>query len=223
MPVSALVDFCSLFGIAGGTVRTALSRMVERGELTTDDGNYQLTGPLLTRQTEQDTGRSRDATAWDGSWYVVIVAAERRPITERRTFRSRAAGAKLGELRADLWMRPANLDIPGDLPGVLVSRGPLLGGDDSEVTRWLWDVDSIDVRSRALATELARFGHLASAGPDGLAPTFVALTHALRHLRTEPQLPDALHSPAAGDTLRSTYRDVEREFRQQLRTYLAGS
>jgi phenylacetic acid degradation operon negative regulatory protein len=224
MPVSALVDFCSLFGIAGGTVRTALSRMVERGELTTDDANYQLTGPLLTRQSEQDTGRSRGAVAWDGSWYVVIVAAERRSVAERRAFRSRAVGAKLGELRADLWMRPANLDIPSDLSGVLVSRGPLLGADDSEVARSLWDVDSIDDHSRALAAQLDEAGRqLAAAGPDELASTFVALAEALRHLRTEPQLPDTLHSPAVGDQLRSTYRDVEREFRQQLRTFLRES
>ena len=40
MPVSALVEFCGLFDVAPGTVRTALSRMVDRGELTTDDAAH---------------------------------------------------------------------------------------------------------------------------------------------------------------------------------------
>ena len=46
------------------------------------------------------------------------------------------------------------------------------------------------------------------AGPAGLPRTFVTLARALRHLRVEPQLPERLHSPAAGDGLRTTYRDV---------------
>ena len=113
MPVSALVEFCGLFDVAPGTVRTALSRMVDRGELTTDDASYSLSGRLLTRQREQDTGRRRAPAEWDGEWHVVIVTAERRTTTERRDFRARAIGSRLGELRPDIWMRPANIEIPG--------------------------------------------------------------------------------------------------------------
>ncbi len=51
MPVSALVEFCGLFDVAPGTVRTALSRMVDRGELTTDDAGYALSGRLLDPAT----------------------------------------------------------------------------------------------------------------------------------------------------------------------------
>jgi len=121
MPVSALVEFCGLFDVAPGTVRTALSRMVDRGELTTDDASYSLSGRLLTRQREQDTGRRRAPAEWDGEWHVVIVTAERRTTTERRDFRARAIGSRLGELRPDIWMRPANIEIP-DLPDCLVTR-----------------------------------------------------------------------------------------------------
>ncbi len=129
MPVAALVDFCGLFDVAPGTVRTALSRMVDRGELTTDDAGYALSGSLLTRQREQDTGRHRSSAGWDGDWFVVIVTAERRTATERRDFRARAIGSRLGELRPDIWMRPANIEIPHDLPDCLVTRGPLEGAD----------------------------------------------------------------------------------------------
>ena len=221
MPVASLVAFCGLFGIPAGTVRTTLSRMVERGELATDDATYRLSGRLLGRQSEQDTGRARSTIDWDGSWYVVIVAAERRSVADRRLFRSRALGAKLGELRADLWMRPANLDVPTDLAGTLVSCGPLLGADDAAVAGSLWDVDDIDERSRLLTAALDDSARaLGGAGPAGLPSTFVTLAQALRHLRVEPQLPEQLHSPAAGDGLRSTYRDAERSFRHQLQAFL---
>jgi phenylacetic acid degradation operon negative regulatory protein len=221
MPVASLVAFCALFDIPGGTVRTTLSRMVERGELATDDATYRLSGRLLGRQSEQDTGRARSTLDWDGSWYVVVVAADRRSVADRRRFRSRALGAKLGELRADLWMRPANLDVPTDLAGTVVSRGPLLDTDDAEVARSLWDVDDIDERSRSLTAALDESARaLTHAGPAGLPSTFVTLARALRHLRVEPQLPERLHSPVAGDGLRSTYRDVERSFRHELQTFL---
>ena len=71
MPVAALVDFCGLFDVAPGTVRTTLSRMVDRGELTTDDAGYALSGSLLSRQTRTGHGsrtdRRPDGTA-TGSW-----------------------------------------------------------------------------------------------------------------------------------------------------------
>ena len=222
MHVAALIGFCGLFGIAAGTVRTTLSRMVDRDELTTDDGVYGLGEKLLGRQTEQDTGRTRTDVEWDGSWHVVIVAADRRPVADRRAFRSRASGAKLGELRADLWMRPANLTIPADLPGALVTRGPLLGADDGQIVHSLWDLTAIDARSRALTDALHSARTDLDAGPNGLPPSFIALARALRHLRIEPQPPERLHPPAAGDELRATYREVERAFRHTLQTFLRG-
>lgn len=221
LPVSALVQFCSLFGIAGGTVRTALSRMVERGELRVDDANYRLSGRLLDRQAEQDVGRVRRTTEWEHDWWIVMVTADRRSVTDRRAFRSRAIGAKLGELRPDLWMRPANLDIPGDLFGVLVARGPLVDADDSALARSLWDLDSIDDHNRTLASALHEAGvDLTADGPAALPTAFVTLTEGLRHLRVEPQLPADLHPPASSDALRAIYRDVELAFRRELREWL---
>src|SRR4051812_7185840 len=49
-----LVRSGELFGVAEGTVRTALSRMLAAGELeTAGDGRYRLAGPLLARQARQ--------------------------------------------------------------------------------------------------------------------------------------------------------------------------
>ncbi len=222
MPVSAVVEFCGLFDVAPGTVRTALSRMVDRGELTTDDASYSLSGRLLTRQREQDTGRRRAPAEWDGEWHVVIVTAERRTTTERRDFRARAIGSRLGELRPDIWMRPANIEIP-DLPDCLVTRGPLTGADEQSIVGQLWDLEQIDRQSRLRRTDLDRAAEqLERDGPGGLATAFDALALALRHLRTEPQLPTALHPATAGDELRARYDDVERRFRHELQVFLRG-
>ena len=54
-PVADLVRWCALFGISENAARVALSRMVERGELTVDDSTYALAGRLLERQVEQDS------------------------------------------------------------------------------------------------------------------------------------------------------------------------
>ena len=60
----------ALFGIAEGTARTALSRMVAAGELVADDGGYALAGPLLERQARQDAAgrRLRLVGRATGSW-----------------------------------------------------------------------------------------------------------------------------------------------------------
>src|SRR5690242_13068454 len=44
MPAGRLVEWCGLFGVAEGTARVALSRMLDRGELTATDGVYELAG-----------------------------------------------------------------------------------------------------------------------------------------------------------------------------------
>jgi phenylacetic acid degradation operon negative regulatory protein len=47
LPARVLVEAGELFGIAEGTTRVALSRMVASGELATDDGWYVLRGQRL--------------------------------------------------------------------------------------------------------------------------------------------------------------------------------
>lgn len=221
MTVAALVEFAGLFGIADGTVRTALSRMVDRGELLVDDATYRLSGPLLARQAEQDIGRRRFDDGWDGAWYAIIVTSDRRSLADRRVFRARAVGAKLGELRPGLWMRPANIDISADLHDALITRGPLLAGSGADLARSLWDLASIDDASMALTAALGTAGNsLHHDGPAGIPQAFATLALALRHLRTEPQLPAALHPTNAGDRLRAHYDEVEHAFRRTLAEFL---
>src|SRR5829696_3691172 len=73
LPVGRLVRAGALFGIAEGTVRTALSRMAAAGEVDADDGWYRLSGALLERQRRQDESRAAATVAWDGRWSLAVV------------------------------------------------------------------------------------------------------------------------------------------------------
>lgn len=230
MPVRRLLEVTALFGISDGTVRTALSRMVAAGELVGNDGVYRLDGPLLARQREQDAGRADPPATWDGSWWFAVVTAERRSLADRRNFRRSAAGARLGELRADTWIRPANIDVPRDLDGVVLTRGPLVTGDDRELAARLWDLGTLDRRARAhadrvsAAVDMLREGERDPVLAEGALPdAFVELAAAQRHLRAEPQLPTELAPSTAPADLRRSYRVAVALFQQRLREFFERS
>jgi phenylacetic acid degradation operon negative regulatory protein len=217
MPVGRILEFTALFGLPDGTVRTALSRMVVAGDLVNDDGVYRLAARLVERQAQQDAGRREPPTGWDGSWWAVAVVSDRRSMSERRVFRARAVGSRLGELRPDLWMRPANIEIATDLPQVAITRGPMITGDQRDLVGRLWDLPDVrrrsDVHLRSLDDAATR---LAVGGDRSLADCFVALAAAQRFLRVEPQLPAELAPDTSATNVRSRYAAVVGEFQLQL-------
>ena len=223
MPVGRILEFTSLFDLADGTVRTALSRMVAAGDLINDDGIYRLAGRLVERQAQQDAGRRHPPSDWDHTWWMVAVLSDRRTMAERRAFRAWAIGARLGELRPDLWLRPANLDIPTDLPHVLITRGSMISGAQQQLVAHLWDLDALRARSNvnrlALDAAAARLGD-----PDdrSLADAFTALAAAQQFLRVEPQLPANLTPHATGDDVRMRYAEVVEVFQARLARFFAG-
>jgi phenylacetic acid degradation operon negative regulatory protein len=219
MPVAPLLEFTALFGISDGTVRTALSRMSARGELESNDGVYRLSGRLLDRQSQQDAGRANPPANWDGQWWTAVVLSDRRTLAERRVFRSRAQGARLGELRPDTWLRPANIDVPLDLPDVALTRGELVTGCTEELVRKLWDVKSLDQQARELLGRLDHTNELLDIDEPSdsvLASAFTVLATCLRYLRIEPQLPPELAHGSASNDLRARYGHVEQMFQGQL-------
>ena len=220
MPVGRILEFTTLFGVSDGTVRTALSRMVSAGDLVNDDGIYRLAGRLVERQAQQDTGRHDPPSQWDGSWWTVAVVSDRRTMTERREFRSRATGSRLGELRPDLWLRPANIAIPTDLPDVVITRGPLITGNAHDLVARLWDLGELQHRSELHRVALDSAAIELETGTDRALPdAFVALAGAQQFLRVEPQLPTDLAPDIASATLRSRYAEVVAEFRSQLAAF----
>jgi phenylacetic acid degradation operon negative regulatory protein len=225
LPARALVALADLFGIAGGTMRTALSRMVAAGELDTTDGRYRLAGRLLDRQLAQDIGRRQPTDRWDGAWHTVIAAADQRQLAERRRFRALMANHRFGELRPDIWMRPANLPVPAPARDWIVTTGPIAGADPRELRDRLWDIDALDRRGTALLATVTRLrADTEWTDPASIPAVFLTSAAVVRYLRDEPLLPPELTPrgwPAG--RLRPAYDAVEQAFQRLLRSFLTTS
>ncbi len=230
-PVRALVRLAELFGIADGTVRTALSRMVANGELVASDGSYRLVGPQLGRQAAQRSGRRPPVGHWDGGWHWIVVRAAGRSLTTRREFRRDMADQRFGELRPEVWLRPTNLGVaPTVSHDLLVTSGPMQGAsseDQRSLCRELWDLDGWAVTARSLESELDATHPILDV-TDGsefddavIVDTLMLSAATLRHLRADPVLPIALE-PAdwPGAALRSTFARFDLVFQRRLSAFL---
>ncbi|MEU6083539.1 PaaX family transcriptional regulator C-terminal domain-containing protein [Streptomyces sp. NPDC047108] len=200
LPVRSLVGAGELFGIAEGTIRVALSRMVAGGDLEQRDGGYALTARLLERQARQDDSLSPRTRRWRGRWEIAVVTAERRPAAERAALRQAMTTLRLAELREGTWLRPANL--VRQLPPVVAGQCTLLtgapDGDPVRLAAGLWDLDGWARRARALGDALEQ-----AAEPAG---EFTAGAAVLRHLLADPLLPeDLLPGDWPGAQLRQGY------------------
>jgi phenylacetic acid degradation operon negative regulatory protein len=224
LPARALVALAELFGIAGGTMRTALSRMVAAGELEAVDGRYHLAGRLLARQRAQDVGRHQPADGWDGAWHTVIAAADQRQLADRRRFRAVMANHRFGELRPDIWLRPANLPLPAPTAEWIVTTGPITGIDAFDLRDRLWDIGALMRRGSALLDTVARLHHDTDWSDRRVIPdVFLASAAVVRYLRDEPLLPRRLtpdHWPAAA--LRPAYDALEHDLQSLLRSFLTA-
>ncbi|MFB9877421.1 PaaX family transcriptional regulator C-terminal domain-containing protein [Planobispora siamensis] len=220
-----LVRAGELFGISEGTVRVALSRMVAAGDLgQTGDGSYRLGERLRERQARQDASRSPVTRAWDGSWQVAIVTAERRPAAERAAFREAMAALRMAEIREGVWMRPDNLvrEGPageGGIPHPAIAAGQCTflravpEGDPAALAASLWDLPAWAERARALR---ARFDAASS-----VTDRFTLAAAILRHLLTDPLLPPGLlPGDWPGAELRHRYDLFEEEFGALFRDHL---
>lgn len=220
LPGRLLVAFAEEFGIRSGTTRTALSRMVDRGELThIDGGSYALAGDLLDRHHRQEAGLHPSTGHWDGSWEMVIVPAGARSSADRAALRRACTHLGLGERRDGVWLRPANLD-PERLPAAARLVGEQaerwigrLDGDGVALAAVLFDVDRWAARATALVETL-------TSAPDSLADGFVLAADALRHLVTDPLLPAEL-APAGWPAaeLRASYADYIDWYQASLREF----
>jgi|tagenome__1003787_1003787.scaffolds.fasta_scaffold20968242_4 phenylacetic acid degradation operon negative regulatory protein len=228
MPGARLVEWCALFGVAEGTARVALSRMVDRGELTTTDGMYELAGHLRSRQPAQDWSLHPALGDWDGSWLLGVVAPGPRSAPERAALRDAGRRLRLVDLREGVWTRPDNLPRAA-------GAGDAWQTADAQCTWWSARPDKATV-----ADVVARFepgswaararmlhGHLESAtaavdAADGatIADAFVVGALALRHVRADPLLPTELcERNWPGADLRATYREYQAAFSTAVREW----
>ena len=227
LPVRSLVASAALFDIAGGTVRTALSRMVAAGELVVDDGWYALAGPFLARRERQDESRTGATAEWDGDWEMAVVDGGRRAAADRSALRDATHALRLAEVREGVWLRPANLE-PGRLPEarrvVAAQCRTFVARPDeapAALAARLWDLagwaDAARHHERVLAELAPRIG----ADPAALRPGFLALAAVLRHLQADPLLPiELLAADWPGPVLRSAHEVADAAFKASWSTHL---
>lgn len=194
----SLVKGGRFFGIEEGTIRVALSRMVTAGELETKDGRYQLAGRLLERQRRQTTSRSPRRRRWSGAWIMAVVPSGRRDADSRLALRTAATALLFAELRDGVWLRPDNLN-PKRLPETAAELSgqcrlfKTRPDNPEELVRELWDLDTWAETAESMRKEMTPFADRLGAGDtEALAPGFQLAATVVRHMNTDPLLPDAL-------------------------------
>jgi len=201
LPTRALVRSGELFGLTEGATRTALSRMASAGDVAGDGDGYRLAGPLLERHARQQSARAPRPRAWDGTWVLAVVVADRRPAVERARLREAARRLRLAEVREGCWARPDNLD-PDRAPAeraVLDTQCLLVRGarpDDPAAFVAPFEPVAWAAAARALLEEMAATQpRLDRLDADALAGAFLLDAAAVRHLLADPALPDELAPP----------------------------
>lgn len=200
-----LVRLTSDFGIKESTLRVALTRMVGAGDLIRSADGYRLSDRLLARQKRQDDAIDPRVHPWSGEWVALIVTSVGNDARTRAALRTALHDKRFGELREGVWMRPDNIEAePG--PEITAQARVLRARDDhpAELAAQLWDLSAWAQTGHRLLDEMA-------AAPD-IPGRFLVAAATVRHLLTDPVLPDEL-LPAdwPGDRLRAAYHDFAAE------------
>jgi phenylacetic acid degradation operon negative regulatory protein len=173
------------FGIREQTLRVALTRMVSAGDLVRDDDGYRLSDRLLNRQRRQDDALNPRTREWTGSWTTLVVTAVGMDARARAALRNTLQARRFGELREGVWLRPDNL--ADDLPAEVADRVRVLRAHDEapiELAQRLWDLEGWSITGHRLLDDMA--------SATDIPGRFVAAAAMVRHLLTDPVLPDDL-------------------------------
>src|SRR5689334_4581777 len=222
-----LVQWCGLFGVTEGTARVALSRMVERGELWSAAGTYELAGRVGRRRGAQDWSIEPKLLPWSGEWRIGFVTGAARRATERSALRDAMRRVRAAELREGVWTRPDNLpraSAPQDAWDVVDAQCAWWTGaperEPATLAAELFDPAGWAKEAARLTTRLERATRLVEDDERHLADAFAAGAAAVAHVRNDPLLPVELGpSGVAGDSLRAAYRAYERSFSRALRAW----
>jgi phenylacetic acid degradation operon negative regulatory protein len=216
-----IVEWCTRFGIAEGTTRVALSRMVDRGELVNDDGVYELAGRVRGLQPAQDWSLAPQLLDWDGGWRVGIVESVAREAPTRAALRDAMRRVRHGEVREGVWTRPDNVptaSAPVESWAIVEGQCQwwtgVPDGDPVRLAADLFAPAEWAARSQALLDRLELvIDALASGDDDALSSGFVTGAAALQQARRDPLLPAALLPPGwPGDNLRASYKRFQTAF-----------
>lgn len=194
-----LIRLTADFDIKETALRVALTRMVGAGDLVRSEDGYRLSDRLLARQRRQDDAIAPRLRTWNGDWATVIVTSVGSDARTRAALRKALQDRRFGELREGVWLRPDNItvDIATDTLGhvrVLHARDDV----PAELARQLWDLDGWSQAGAQLLAEMANAADVPA--------RFVAAAGIVRHLLTDPVLPEGLLPPGwPGPQLREAY------------------
>src|SRR5580692_11440769 len=206
---SELIRLTADFGIKETTLRVALTRMVSAGDLIRSADGYRLSDRLLARQRRQDEAVRPRTRAWRGHWHILIVTSVGTDARTRAALRTTLHHKRFGELREGVWMRPDNLEFDVDIE-IRARMRIMQARDDApaELAGQLWDRPSWAGTGQRLVAEMSR--------ASDVPARFVVAAAIVRHLLTDPVLPDEL-LPAdwPGTRLRTAYYDFATELAQR--------
>jgi phenylacetic acid degradation operon negative regulatory protein len=223
-----LVQWCALFGVAEGTTRVALSRMLERGELEARDGRYALAGRVEHRRAAQDWSLDPVRGRWRGDWRFAVVGSGPRDAAERAALRDAMRRMRYRELREGAWTRPDNLpraSAPVESWAVADAQCDWWSakpeGDGAALAARLFDEVQWSEHARSVTRRLAEATRMLDPDEEeSIAGAFVAGAASLAHLRADPLLPRELTTdPSAAEELRAAYGSYETAFSGALRSW----
>ena len=203
---SELIRLTADFDIKEATLRVALTRMVSAGDLVRSEDGYRLSDRLLARQRRQDDAINPQLRSWDGTWTTLVITSVGIDARTRAALRTTLQQNRFAELREGVWLRPDNLKL------ALPRRGAVAGARAARVRRQPRRTGSPAVGSagagRAPAGDCSTTW-LAAADIPG---RFVAAAGMVRHLLTDPVLPDELLPDGwPGAALRQSYAQFAAE------------
>lgn len=193
------------FGIRESAVRVALTRMVGAGDLVRSADGYRLSDRLLARQRRQDEAINPRLRPWDGLWTTLVITSVGTDPRTRADLRNTLQDKRFAELREGVWMRPDNVQV--ELGDEITERVRILRARDDapvELAGRLWDLSTWAAAGRALLGAMAE--------TDDVPIKFVVAASVVRHLLTDPVLPDELVPDGwPGAQLRTVYEDFAAE------------
>lgn len=204
-----LVRLTADFDIKEATLRVALTRMVAAGDLVRSEDGYRLSDRLLSRQRRQDAAINPRLRRWDGMWTVLVITTVGVDARARSVLRAVLQDRRFGELREGVWLRPDNLEetLPPEVTDVVrVLRAE--DGSPAELAGRLWDIEAWERTGRELLATM-------SGAVDGPG-RFMTAARMVRHLLTDPVLPDELLPTGwPGGELRVAYATFAGELAQR--------
>ena len=225
MPVGALLEAGSLFGLAGGTIRVALARLVASGRVERDErGCYRLGAKAAPLQATVGRWRELDTRtiAWAGDWWGVQTG-EAPPRHARGAHEQSLRLHGFRVLAPHLQVRPANLAggceavrdslrSLGLSPGALVFRLDTLDSETDAKARALWDTDALGAGYRDSLASLAESTHRLRELPeaDAMRESFLQGGRVLQQLVLDPWLPDEIQDSADRRALLDAMRAYDR-------------